>query len=159
MNFHQPKRTVLVVSVDAARARLFWLEPRDEKVELREDSKEALVHPASRLRPSDLYTDSFTGGVFGPGGRHQGFDDHQNLRTLEERRRFAKEIIDQLAKIVRARKVDELILIASHAEYSALREERERQPLGCNVRSTIGEATRASPRKLHEMLRSRELLR
>lgn len=159
--FHEPQRTVLIVTLDAARARLFWLErsgfPRAQ-LELRED-EQVFVHPEGRLPPGKRYTDSFSGGVISGSGRHLGFDDHQNQKDREERKRFARKVADGLERIVRARSVDRLVVAASHAEHALFRDELERKKLGCELRHVPLEVTKLSPTELYRALDSHDLLR
>lgn len=159
--FHEARRAVLVVTVDAARARLFWLEPSRQpraQFELRED-EQAFVHPEGRMRPGELYTDSFSGGVRSPTGAHLGFDDHQNQKDEEQRKRFAREVADGLATVVRERDVDRLVLAASHAQHSLLVGELEKKKLACSLRHLPLEVTTLSPTELYKALDAHELLR
>jgi hypothetical protein len=158
---HQPRQTVLVLTLDAARARLFWLEPSDRpaaRLELHED-EQSFVNPSGRLRPGERYTDSFSGGVRSPSGQHLGFDDHQNQKDLEERKRFAHTVADAVERIVRARSVDRLIVAASHAEHALVVGELEHTRLRCELRHLPLEATTATPAELYEALHAHDLVR
>jgi hypothetical protein len=158
--YYEPRQTVLVLALDAARARLFWLEPSDRpaaRLELHEDDQ-TLVNPEGRLRPGERYTDSFSGGVRAPSGRHLGYDDHQNQNDLEQRMRFAREVANAVERIVRARGVDRLVVAASHAEHAAIVAELERKQLDCELRHTALEVTTLSPTALYDALQAHSLV-
>lgn len=158
--FFEPRQTVLVLTVDAARARLFWLEPSDRpsaRLELRED-EQTFVNPEGRLRPGERYTDNFSGGVRSPSGQHLGYDDHQDQKDLAERKRFAVEVANAIDRIVRTQSVDRLVIAASHAEHALIVGELEDRRLPCELRHLPLEVTKLSPSALYESLRAHELV-
>lgn len=158
--YFNARQTVLVLTLDAARGRLFWLEPSARpsgQLELHED-EQTFVNPEGRLRPGERYTDSFSGGVRSPSGQHLGYDDHQNQKDLAARKRFAVEVADAVERIVRARNVDRLVIAASHAEHSLIVKELEERPLPCEMRHLPLEVTKLSRTALYETLRAHELV-
>ncbi len=121
------KRACIAV-VDAARARLFtYQEAAEPGRELREVRD--LTNPGRRLKDSELFSESrpplaprggtgpTSGGISGGPGK----DDHRDDNIAERDARFAKEIVEELDKIVRAEGYGHLILIASPKMLGELR--------------------------------------
>jgi protein required for attachment to host cells len=114
-----------IASIDAARARLFSYQedatPGQEMRELRD-----LTNPGRRLRDSEMFSESRpplkASGQRGPdisGG--PGSDDHRNDHIAVMDAKFAKEIIEEIDKLVRAGGYGHLILIASPKMLGELR--------------------------------------
>ncbi len=117
-----------IAAVDAARARLFTYqedaEPGREMREVRD-----LANPGRRLKDSELFSESrpplAPRGAVGPavtgvsGG--PGKDDHRDDNIAERDAKFAKEIVDELNKIIRAEGYGHLILIAAPKMLGELR--------------------------------------
>jgi hypothetical protein len=147
----------LIVVADAARARLFRLEetgaPR-APVALRE--AESLVHPEARIKESDRYGDSAPAASRAGTGPGRTVDDHRGARDAEERRRFARQIAQAVARSVREHSQNPVITVATHAVYPALAEELGRElPKEVYVRAEIGEFTELTPSELLEELENR----
>lgn len=147
----------LIVVADAARARLFQLvqtgAPR-APIALRE--AESLVHPEARVKEGERYTDSAPAATRAGKGPGHTMDDHRGAHAAEERRRFARQIAQAVARSVREHSQNPVIVVASHPVCAGLAEELARElPKEVYVRSEIGEFTELTPSELLEELESR----
>lgn len=147
----------LIVVADSARARLFRLVKTDAPrapVALRE--AEALVHPESRIKEGNRYTDSAPAATRAGQGPGHTVDDHRGAHEAEERRRFARQIARAVARSVRENSQNPVIAVASHAMHAGLTAELASElPKEVYVRSEIGELTELSPSELLEDLEDR----
>jgi protein required for attachment to host cells len=118
-------KRVCIASIDAARARLFTYQedarPGQEMREIRD-----LANPGRRLRDHEMFSESRpalkASGQRGPdvsGG--PGSDDHRDNHIAVMDAKFAKEIVDEIDKLVRAEGVGHLILIAAPKMLGELR--------------------------------------
>lgn len=118
------KRACIAI-VDASRARLYaYQEDAVPGRELREVRD--LVSPGRRLKDSELFTESrpplAPSGQIGPnrsGG--PGKDDHRDDHRAMMDTRFAKEIVEEVDKLLRAEGFGHLILIAAPKMLGELR--------------------------------------
>jgi hypothetical protein len=147
----------LIVVADSARARLFRIvktEAPRAPVALRE--LESLVHPEARIKESSRYTDSAPAASRTGKGPGHTMDDHRGARDAEERRRFARQIAQAVARSVRAYSQNPVITVASHAMHAGLTAELASElPKEVYVRSEIGELTELSPSELLEDMENR----
>jgi len=118
-------KRVLIATVDAARARLYTYQedarPGSELREVRD-----LINPGRRLPDRELFSESRPplgpSGMAGPnvsGG--PGKDDHRDDHIAMMDTKFAKEIVDELDKILRAEGYGHLILLAPPKMLGTLR--------------------------------------
>jgi protein required for attachment to host cells len=155
MNFN-----ALILVIDSARARLFRLaqtsSPR-APVALRE--VESLVHPEARVKEGERHPGSFPAGVrSGIGGSGHTLDDHRGAHEVEERRRFARQVAEAVARIVKEGSCNPVIVMATHPMHAVLAAEFERElPREVYVRSEIGEFSELTPSELLEELQQRRV--
>jgi protein required for attachment to host cells len=118
------KRACIAI-VDAAHARLFMYEQAAEPGrELREIRD--LANPGRRLKDSELFSESrpslAQSGRPGPSGEPGSTkDDHRDDHIAMMDTRFAKEIVEELDRILRAEGLGHLIMIASPKMLGELR--------------------------------------
>jgi protein required for attachment to host cells len=103
-------RTCILVA-DAARARIYTLERSIEPNGMQEQFREErdLVDPARRERSGEQSSDTFM------------FDDHRQSHLDVLDTRFARELVSEIATIVRDRACRKLIVIASSRMIGDLR--------------------------------------
>jgi protein required for attachment to host cells len=118
------KRSCIAI-VDAARARVFtYQEDADPGQELREVRD--LTNPGRRLADRDLFSESRPSlgqsGRPGPSGEPGSTkDDHRDDHINMMDQKFAKEIVEELDKLIRADGFGHLILIAGPKMLGELR--------------------------------------
>ena len=150
----------LILVIDSARARFFRVEqtssPRAPVV-LRE--VESLVHPEARVKEGERHPGSFPAGVRpGKAGSGHALDDHRGAHEVEERRRFARQVAQAVARTVKAGSCNPLIVMATHPMYALLGAELEREvPREVYVRSETGEFSELTPSELLEELQHRRV--
>jgi len=151
-----------IVVADASRARLHTFEelaaPRGHRTqELREEAD--LVHPARRIRPSELFSDTRPGSDRAPSGRGFGLCDRRDASMRQMDRRFAASIAAELERLVADRGCRTVIVAASPNMLGLLRELT--RPLlrgGVEVHEIDRDLVRLSPSALHDFLAERGLL-
>ena len=114
-----------ITTVDAARARLYmYQEDADPGKELREVRD--LTNPGRRLKDSELFSESRPSlskpGRPGPTGEPGSTkDDHRDDHIANMDMKFAKEIVEELDKLMRLEGLGHLIMIASPKMLGELR--------------------------------------
>lgn len=146
---------IIVLTVDAARARLFRSEGHSLRglANLRELL--ALAHPEARVPESQRHSDSNPRSAI-RGGSYQTFDDHREDHEHEERRRFAKMIALAVSDEVRAPASG--VVCVTHSMHSALQEALSRHCPKLSVTWYPRECTLATPHELAEVLTEKGLL-
>jgi protein required for attachment to host cells len=145
-----------IAVVDASRARLFTLERSTERGEVHEKLSEQrdLINPARRHRPSELFSDTRpgTGRV---GGRQFAFDDHRDAHIDQFDAEFSREIVDEIASLLRAAGAHRLILCASPHMLGELREVgRELRRDDLEIEEIPRDLVKLTPTELREQLAS-----
>ncbi len=146
-----------VVVADAARARLFTLEPAGSpEVEGGPNLVERndLVNPEQRLRDSERWSDLKTGRNRAPaGGQAHGYDDHRERHMDEWRRRFARGVAHEAAALVERGKARHLIVVAPKRMLGLLRAELSTALKNqCSVQALAKDLSKLAPQDLHEHL-------
>jgi protein required for attachment to host cells len=155
MNFN-----ALILVVDSARARLFRVEQRSApRAPVALSEVESLVHPEARVKEGERHPGSFPAGVRpGKGGSGHALDDHRGAHETEERRRFARQVAQTVARTVKEGSCNPVIVMATHAMHALLAAEFERElPREVYVRSEIGEFSELTPSELLEELQQRRV--
>lgn len=153
-------RRTYVAIVDATRARLFTYQREAVADGVREDFVEVsdLVNPARHQRPSELFSDTRPGSSR-TGNLQYTFDDHRAAHIAEIDAAFARSIVADLARLLKATPADRLILCASPNMLSELREALE--PLRLD-RSIVDERavdlTKLTEAQIRDHLAAYELL-
>lgn len=152
-----------IATVDAARARIWTFQedapPGKQLREVRD-----LVNPGRRLRDHELFSDSRPSlqpsGMPGPnvsGG--PGTDDHRDDNLAMRDQKFAKEIVEETEKILRADAYKHLILIASPKMLGHLRKANGLfKRTGLVIDEIPGDLSNLSAAQLHDHLASMDLL-
>jgi len=151
----------LIAVVDGARARFFCVRERgtpsgEQKNKLVE--VETLINPAHRIKDGDLFSETRPGQrkAFAGGPGH-GVDDKRDAHAVEFDRKFAKLVLETMAKLIRAHSVTYAILAAGPLMLGHLREHRHLLP-----RVEIGELpkhlTELTPHQLCLRLEADELI-
>jgi protein required for attachment to host cells len=151
----------LIVVADSARARLFQIETTDHPrapVRLRE--MESLVHPDARSKEGDHYAGSFPAAV-GNSATGQGhtLNDHRGAHEAENLRRFARDVAQSVARVVKEQASVPVLVVATHALHAVLGSELVRAlPRDAKVQSEIAELSELTPSELLGELEHRRLL-
>jgi protein required for attachment to host cells len=107
---------ICIVLADAARARLYTFEEREEspgqQVQALEERVD-LVNPERRRRPSELFSEPRPGSDRAPSGRGFATDDHREAHMRELDRRFACSIVDETARLAHGHGATRVIVAAS----------------------------------------------
>jgi protein required for attachment to host cells len=116
---------IVIAAVDASRARLFTFEqeaapPGHVTQQLREEAD--LVHPARRIRPSELFSDSRPGLDRAPSGRAFAVNDRREASLRHMDRRFAGDVAAAIELLISQTGAQHVILAASPAMLGLLRE-------------------------------------
>ena len=114
-----------IVVVDASRARLHTFEelaaPRGNRSQELHEVVD-LVHPARRIRPCELFSDTRPGSDRAPGGRGFGLCDRRDASMRQMDRRFAAAIAAELERLVAKNGCRTVIVAASPHMLGLLRE-------------------------------------
>jgi len=151
-----------IAVADASRARLHVFEelaaPHGHRSqELREEVD--LVHPARRIRPSELFSDTRPGSNRAPGGRGFGLSDRRDASMRQMDRRFAAAIAAELERLVAENGCRTVIVAASPHMLGLLRElTRPLVRAGVEIHEIDRDLVRLSPSALHDFLAERGLL-
>ena len=151
-----------IAVADATRARFHTFEelaapPGHRTQELHEVVD--LVHPARRIRPSELFSDTRPGSDRAPSGRGFGLCDRREASMRQMDRRFAAAIAAELERLVAESGCRTVIVAASPHMLGLLRELT--QPLirgGVELHEIDRDLVRLSPSALHDFLAERGLL-
>jgi hypothetical protein len=147
----------LVLTVDAARARIFQIEGATPRGLPALTELSSLVNPDARVPEEQLYSDSNpTGAPSGSGGYH-GYDDHRASHAVEERKRFAKLIATTLAPLVNV--PAHALVCVTHSMHSLLNEALARYAPHLTATCKNIECTMMKPHDLTAMLTDKGLLR
>lgn len=151
------KPTTFVLTVDAARARIFKVEGASPRGLPQLAELSSLVNPDARVPDAQRFTDSNPTGSMGPNGTYHSYDDHRSGHTREERKRFAKTIASTFASLVTP--PTNAVVCVPHSMHALLSEALERHCT--NVNSTLHtlECTMLKPHDLTAMLTDKGLLR
>jgi protein required for attachment to host cells len=145
-----------IAVVDASRARLFTLERSTDTGEVHEELSEQrdLVNPARRHRPSELFSDTRP-GTSRVGGRQYGLDDHRDAHIAQFDAEFSREIVDEVASLIRSTGLHRLILCASPHMLGALREAgRELRRDELEIEEIPRDLVKLTPTQLRDQLAS-----
>jgi len=152
-----------VLIADATRARFLTLEPDQPPVpksgpQLVE--KKNLINPNFDIRGKDLWSDAKTGrGRAAGGGPVHGYDDHRNRHEDEFERRFARQIAEEAASFVQARRDEQLVVAAQKRMLGVLRPELKRcLKEQVQLRELPKDVTKLNPTELHMQLADHNLL-
>jgi protein required for attachment to host cells len=152
-----------VVVVDGARARFFTLEPADSPeteggpnlVERRD-----LVNPEQKIHSGHLWSDAKTGrNRAGGGGQAHGYDDHREQHVDEFKRRFAREIAQEAARVAQDNNARNIVLVAQKRMLGFLRSELD--PLlknGVSISEIAKDVSKLAPQELHRYLAKVKIL-
>lgn len=143
----------IVVVADAARARLFTLEPaRSPDTEGGPNlvERKDLVNPEQR----PPWSDPKSGRNRAPGGgQAHGYDDHRTQHTDVLKRRFARSVAQETAQLQQSCKARNVILVAQKRMLGFLRTE-----LGTllknegKVQAVAKDLSKLAPQELHQHL-------
>lgn len=146
-----------VVVADAARARLFTLEPAgspDMEGGPNLVERNDLVNPEQRLRDAQRWSDIKTGRNRVPGGgQAHGYDDHRDRHVDEWKRRFARNVAQEAAALVQRCKARNVILVAQKRMLGLLRTELAAVlKNACSVQAFAKDLSKLAPQELHQHL-------
>jgi protein required for attachment to host cells len=111
------KRACIAI-VDAAHARIYTYQQIEEQEPTLHEERD-LVNPGRQA--GDLYSDTKPGNRWQEGGRGST-DDHRNGNLAMRDGKFAKEVIDEVEKIVKEQGFGHVILVASPKMLGQLRQ-------------------------------------
>lgn len=146
-----------VVVADGARARFFTLEAVESPdteggPNLRE--RKDLVNPEQKDHVGQLWSDAKTGRNRAPGGgQAHGYDDHRTQHADEFKRRFARNVAQEMARLVKASGARNVILAAQKRMLGFLRVELG--PLlrnGVHVHAIAKDLCKFPPHEVHKYL-------
>lgn len=156
------KRACIAI-VDASRARLYTYQedaaPTEQLREVRD-----LVNPGRRLRPSELFSDTrpSLGTPGRPGPAHeQGStkDDHRDDHIGMMDTKFAKDVIEELEKIIKAEGYGHLIIVASPKMLGELRKANGVfKRAGLTIDEIPRDLAKLTSSQLHDHLASMDLI-
>lgn len=107
-------QALALVVADAARARLFTFKRENELDPAPVFRERAdLISNEARQRPSELFTNTRPPSNIGPTGRGFAVDDHRDAHMDEFDRRFAQQIMEQLATLASETACPRVALVAS----------------------------------------------
>lgn len=149
---------IVVVAVDATRARLFTFEEPADAAPQKLLERMTLVDPARRQRASELFSDSRPGLDRAPSGRGFAVDDRRDAALQRMDRDFAVDIAEACGELVRAHGSDRLIVAASPRMLGLLRELAGFDRLGVELREIDRNLAHLSSPQLHDYLAQRDLL-
>lgn len=158
------KRACIAI-VDAARARVYtYEEDSTPGQELREVLD--LVNPGRRLKAGDMFSESRPALANSGGARRAGqgepataYDDHRGAHIDEMDNKFAKQVVDELDRIIREGKLGHLVLIAPPKMLGTLRKNNgvlHREGLALD--EITQDLTNLGPAHLHDRLASLNLI-
>lgn len=157
-----------VVVMNGARARFFTLEPSDAPtVEGGPNLKEHtdLVNPDHETQQTALWSDNksgrnrTSGGGTAAGGPAHGYDDHRTRHEDEFKRRFARAIAEEAARLVQSTKAENVVLAAQNRMLGILRPELD--PLvktGVQIHDVAKDLSKMSAHEIHQHLANDKLV-
>lgn len=151
----------LIVVVDGARARFYTVGYRTTPSGERKNRLEevaTLVNPEHRTKDSDIFSESRPGlRKSGRGGPGHGVDDGRAAHHDDVERKFASDVLSQLAALIRDHGAQRVILAAAPRMLGYLRDNKTPLP-----RADIGELpkhlTELTPHELCARLEADDLL-
>jgi len=143
--------TTWVLVADAARARIFAVDPRFRRL----DELMTLIHSPSRVRETDVFSDSRgRQSAAGDFGRVGGMPPRQDLHALEALR-FAREVSVTLERGLHDAAYHDLVVVAPPSFLGALRRSLS-QAVSERVSHTIGkDYSRWTAHELRPLLKKR----
>lgn len=145
-----------ILTVDAARARIFMLDGSSPRGLANLTEVNALANPDARLSEAERHSDSNPNGHRGSNGSFHTYDDHRNNHAQEERKRFAKSIASSLAPL--ANEPSTALICVTHSMYTLLNEAISRQCPQIIPDVHTLECTLLKPHDLTAMLTDKGLL-
>jgi protein required for attachment to host cells len=138
-----------IVVADAARARIFAVDDRDDGTGAMVPSLievEDLIDPTQKMRDGDIYSHSrpgltreFAGGV---GAAH---DEHRADHAAEMERRFATDVITAAARVIDMRKARRVIVAADPRTLGFLRPQLAGLPRSVEIDELPKHLTQLAP--------------
>jgi protein required for attachment to host cells len=126
------KRACIAI-VNAARARIYTYDEASQPGDELHETVD-LVNPGRRLKAGDMFSETRPSLATGslrrstPGGNRSDsgepgttFDDHRDAHIDEMDNKFAKQIVDELDRIIQANRLMHLVLIAPPKMLGTLR--------------------------------------
>lgn len=151
-----------ILVADASLARLHAFEELaalpGQYAQLRHQEVD-LVHPARRIRPCELFSDTRRGSSRAPSGRGFGLSDRRDASLRHMDRRFAADIAGELERLVQQCGCGQVVLAARPHMLGLLREFTK--PLierGIAVHEIDRDLTRLTRAQLQDFLAERGLL-
>ncbi len=144
-----------VLTVDAARARLFRIDGSTPRGLCNLVEVVSLAHPEARVPESQRHSDSNPRSVV-HGKGYQTLDDHREEHEHEERRRFAKMVAVALADA--ARPSSRAVVCVTHSMHAVIREALEKHCPKVFPEWYPRECTLSTPHELAEVLTENGLL-
>jgi protein required for attachment to host cells len=153
-----------IATVDATHARLYTYEDSDPDPAQRLREVSDLVNPGRRLRPSEMFSETrpSLGQAPGRGGsREPGStkDDHRDDHIEMMDAKFAKEVVGEIDRIVRAHDHTNVIVIATPKMLGELRKANGvlHRP-GVTLEEIPRELTKLTSAQLHDHLAQLDLI-
>lgn len=152
-----------IVAADGARARFFTLEPAaspDTQGGPNLTERKGIMNPEQEAHTGQLWSDVKTGRNRAPrSGQAHGYDDHRAQHVDEFKRRFARSVAQEAARLVQRSHSKIVILAAQKRMLGFLRSELN--PLlktGVKVHHIAKDLSKLAPQELHRYLAKEELL-
>jgi len=155
-----------IATIDAARARLYvYQEDAEPGRELREVRD--LTNPGRRMKQGEMFSETrptlAPSGHVGPSASGTsggpGKDDHRDDHVAMMDAKFAKEVVDEIEKLIRAEAVGHLVLVAGPKMLGELRKANGALKRGGMVVDELpSELSHLSATQLHDHLASLALI-
>ena len=150
------KRACIAI-VDGAMARLYSYELLDGEAPRLEEQK-TLENAQARQKDEEAFSNTKPGSRFQEGGRGST-DDHRNAQRAQHSTLFAREIVDECARISKDLAIGHVILIASPKMLGALRQyEDQLTKVGIVIDEIQRDLTNLSGAQLHDHLASMNVI-
>jgi len=150
-----------VVLADAARARIFTLEPAAlPEMESGPNLTEYhdLVNPEMEQADKDLWSEMKSGRNRASSGAAHGYDDHREKHADEFVARFARQVADDVVRVVNSRKAKHLVVLAEKRMLGFLRNTMGSGLNGVQVHEVAKNLSKLSTAELHNRLAQDGLL-
>jgi protein required for attachment to host cells len=149
-----------VVVANGSRARFYYLE-RPEFPELnarpRLVERGEVFEPELQERAQDLWTER-TGMNRGAGSGSHSYDDHRNQHQAEFERRFAKQIADCAAKLIRSSGANSVVVCGVQRQLPLLKSMLESRLNGVHIQQLAKDLLKLDSHTLYEHLHKEGLL-
>lgn len=149
-------KPTFVLTVDAARARIFKVDGGSAPRTATLTEVQTLVNPEARVPEGQRHTDSNPTGARGPNGGYQTYDDHRGQHAEEERKRFAKSVADAFSALMVT--PSNALVCVTHSMYALLNEAISRHCPKVTSNFHALECTLLKPHDLAAMLTDKGLL-